>query len=255
MRKRLFALLLLSLSAFAQGVQPLTITSAASTSAGLAPESLATAFGANLANGTAMAEVTPWPTSLGGVVVQITDSAGVMRPAGLIYVSPTQINFQIPSGTVTGMATVIVNNNFGSSATVPIQAVAPALFSVNSRGVAAATAVAIAIPSTAQFPVPVFQCVDTAESCALVPIDPGLDRPVFLSFYGTGIRGRSSLENATVTIGAITVKALYAGPQSQIPGLDQVNVPLPLSLRGAGEVDVVVTVDGIASNPVKIRVK
>ena len=255
MPKILFALLLLSLSAFAQGVQPLTITSAASTSAGLAPESLATAFGANLANQTAMAEATPWPTSLGGVVVQITDSAGVMRAAGLIYVSPTQINFQIPSGTVTGMATVTVNNNFGSSATVPIQTVAPALFSVNSRGVAAATAVAIAIPSTAQFPVPVFQCIDTAESCALVPIDPGLDRPVFLSFYGTGIRGRSSLANVTVTIGTMTVAAQYAGAQAQFPGLDQVNVPLSLGLRAAGEVNVIVTVDGVISNPVKIMVR
>jgi uncharacterized protein (TIGR03437 family) len=178
-----------------------------------------------------------------------------MRPAGLIYVSPTQINFQIPSGTVTGMATVTVNNNFGSSATVPILAAAPALFSVNSRGVAAATAVAIAIPSTAQFPVPVFQCVDTAESCALVPIDPGLDRPVILSFYGTGIRGRSSLAKVTVTIGTMTVAAQYAGPQPQFPGLDQVNVPLSLGLRAAGEVNVIVTVDGVASNAVKIMVK
>src|SRR5260370_21089756 len=172
MTKTLFALLLLSPVAFAQGVQPLIITSAASTSAGLAPESLATAFGANLSNETAIAQSTPWPTSLGGVVIQITDSAGAMRRAGLIYVSPSQINFQIPTGTTTGMATVSINNSFGSSATVQIHSAAPALFSVNSRGVAAATAVAILIPSTRQFPVPVFECVDTPDSCQLVPIDP-----------------------------------------------------------------------------------
>jgi hypothetical protein len=34
-----------------------------------------------------------------------------------------------------------------------------------------------------------------------------------------------------------------------------VNVPLPLSLRGAGEVMVTVTVDGVTSNPVKINVQ
>jgi len=76
-----------------------------------------------------------------------------------------------------------------------------------------------------------------------------------LSFYGTGIRGRSSLAKVTVAIGTITVPALYAGPQPHFPGLDQVNVPLSLWLRGAGEVNVIVTVDGVSSNPVKINVK
>jgi uncharacterized protein (TIGR03437 family) len=47
---------------------------------------------------------------------------------------------------------------------------------------------------------------------------------------------------------------LYAGPQPQFPGLDQVNVPLSLSLRGAGVVNVTVTVDGVTSNPVKIDI-
>ena len=58
-----------------------------------------------------------------------------------------------------------------------------------------------------------------------------------------------------MTIGSVTQAALYAGPQPEFPGLDQVNVPLSLSLRGAGEVNVIVTVDGISSNPVRINVK
>lgn len=250
MLKTLFVLLSLSSVNFAQ---PVAIASAASSSAGLAPESLATVYGTNLATQTGMALATPWPTMLGGVTVQVTDSAAVSRSAGLIYISPTQINFQIPTGTATGNAAVSINN--GTPIPVQIQPAAPALFSVNSRGVAAATAVAVAIPSTMQFPVPVFQCADTPDSCGLVPIDPGLDRPVFLSFYGTGIRGRTSLAKVTVTIGAVTEPAIYAGSQSQFPGLDQVNVGLPIPLRGAEEVNVFVTVDGIASNPVKISVK
>src|SRR5258708_12602906 len=152
MPKILFALLLLSPVAFAQGVQPLTITSAASTSAGLAPESLATAFSASLANETAIAQFTPWPTTLGGVTIQITDSAGVMRLAGLIYVSPSQINFQIPSGTATGMATASINNSFGSSATVQIGEDPPPLFSVNAHAATPPPPVAVLIPSTRHFP-------------------------------------------------------------------------------------------------------
>jgi uncharacterized protein (TIGR03437 family) len=103
--------------------------------------------------------------------------------------------------------------------------------------------------------VPVFRCVDTPGSCRLVPIDLGVDTPIYLSFYGTGIRGRSSLDNVKVTIGTVDVSPLYVGPQNQLSGLDQVNVPLPLSLRGAGEVDVTITVDGVTSNPVKINVQ
>ena len=79
-----------------------------------------------------------------------------------------------------------------------------------------------------------------------------------MSFYGTVFRGRSSFENVAVTIGnmkmQVTVQAIYAGPQPQIPGLDQLNILLPLTLRGAGVVNVTVSVDGTKSNPVLIQV-
>jgi uncharacterized protein (TIGR03437 family) len=45
----------------------------------------------------------------------------------------------------------------------------------------------------------------------------------------------------------------YVGPQPDTPGLDQLNVKLPRSLAGVGEVDVVLTVDGKPSNTVRIR--
>jgi uncharacterized protein (TIGR03437 family) len=175
--------------------------------------------------------------------------------AGLLFVSPMQINFEVPAGTAVGAATVTINSGGPPiSAQVQIHAVAPALFSVDGHGIAAATAIRVAIPTQMQSPVPVFLCLDSFAGCNLVPIDPGIDTPVYLSFYGTGLRGRSSLGNVTVTIGAVTIQATYAGPQPQFPGLDQVNVPLLLSLRGAGVVDVTVTVDGITSNAVKIQV-
>jgi hypothetical protein len=40
-----------------------------------------------------------------------------------------------------------------------------------------------------------------------------------------------------------------------IPGLDQVNVPLGLNLRGSGLVNVSVTVDGVTSNAVQIDIQ
>ena len=53
-----------------------------------------------------------------------------------------------------------------------------------------------------------------------------------------------TLANVKVTINDISVPILYAGPQPDFAGLDQVNVPLILSLRGSGESNVVLTVDG-----------
>ena len=242
-------------SAFAQNTPPVTITSAANSSVGVAPGALATATGMNFSTQSAVAASTPWPTSLGGITIQMTDSASVARAAGLLFISPTLINFQVPAGTAPGTANVRIDNGTTQSfATVQIHSVAPGLFAINDLGVAAATAIRVVLPTQLQSPVTVFQCVDTPASCRLVPIDPGVDAPVYLSFYGTGISGRSSLANVTVNFGSVSIPALYAGPQSQFPGLDQVNVPLPLSLRGAGVVNVTVTVDGVTSNAVKIQV-
>ena len=76
-----------------------------------------------------------------------------------------------------------------------------------------------------------------------------------MSFYGTGIRNRTSLANVALTINGVSTPVLYAGPAPNYLGLDQVNVGLPLVLRGSGEVNVVLTVDGQASNVVTINVR
>ncbi len=252
---RLVLILACALQSLGFAQQITSVTSAASPTAGLAPEAFATVMGTNLAMRTGKADSTPWPLTLGGATVTVTDSAATSRTAGLLFVSPTQINLQIPAGTAIGPATIAVNNGSGTATVkVQIQAVAPALFAVNPEGIAAATGIRIVIPTRFQAPVPVFRCIGAPPTCELVPIDVGVDAPVYLSFYGTGIRGRSGLANVTVTIGTTSVPVLYAGPQPDFPGLDQVNVPLVLSLRGAGVVNVTVTVDGVTSNPVRIQV-
>jgi uncharacterized protein (TIGR03437 family) len=134
--------------------------------------------------------------------------------------------------------------------------VAPTLFTANGTGTGVAAATAIRTQAGAkglQAPVPVFTC--GTSRCAAVPIDLGIDTPVYLSLFGTGIRNRSSLSNVTVTINGISVPVLYAGPQPEFPGLDQVNVALTLNLRGSGETNVVLMVDGQTSNPVTVNLK
>jgi uncharacterized protein (TIGR03437 family) len=47
----------------------------------------------------------------------------------------------------------------------------------------------------------------------------------------------------------------YVGPQGYYIGLDQINVRLPRSLAGRGEVEVLLTVDGKPANPLKISIR
>ena len=234
-----------------------TVQSAAANNSLVAPDGLGSLFGANLATATAQAGGTLLPVTLSGVSLTVTDAQGTSRPAALSYVSPSQINFVVPSGTAPGAATFTI-----SGGTTPISApgnigtTAPTLFSMNGTGsgVAAATAIRVnAGNPQLQSPVQVFDCSST--SCVAVPIDVGVDTPVYLTLYGTGIRHRSSLANVSVTINGISVPVLYAGPQLQYEGLDQVNVGLTLNLRGSGLSNIVLTVDGRASNTVTVDIQ
>src|SRR5262245_50033491 len=102
----------------------------------LAPDSIAAAFGTKLATQFAAAASLPLPTSLAGTPVKVKDRAGVERLALLLFVSPGQINYVIPSGTAVGAATVTVQSGDGaiSSGTVEVRQVAPGIFTANGGG-------------------------------------------------------------------------------------------------------------------------
>ena len=221
--------------------------------AALAPESIASLFGQGLAAVTQQATAVPLPALLAEVSVSITDSAGVDRWASLFYVSPGQINCQIPAGTAVGTATlrVLRQNRVVAGGQVQIESVAPALFTANADGKGAPAAVALRIAADgSQTQLPVFHC---AATCTPAPIDLGAESDqVILLLFGTGIRGGKSV---SARIGGVEAPVLGAAAQGQFVGLDQVNVRLPRQLAGHGEVDLVLTVDGKAANMVKVRVQ
>ena len=250
----------LTLWAADPNTQPVVV-SAASPQVGLTADSLATVYGPNLTTQTESAGNPPWPTRLGDMPgVTLIDSAGNSWPLSLIYVSPSQMNVYIPAGPATGPAKVeFPFTGLGPGVTaalrivpVTLQTVAPGIFTADGTGsgVLAASAIRVSPVNQLQSPVPVFTC-SAPGSCTPVPIDVGIDTPVYLSIYGTGIRGWTGVGtplNSTVTIGNQSFPASYAGAQPTVPGLDQVNVPLSLSLRGAGLVNVSVTAAGVTSN-------
>jgi uncharacterized protein (TIGR03437 family) len=239
-------------------VQPIAAQSAAAPNGAVTAASIASLFGSSLAPVIQEADSQPLPQSLGGVTLTVTDSAGNTRGADLMYVSPSQINFVVPSGMAPGVSTFTITNGGATpfTTTATIQSVAPTLFSMSGdgRGVAAATAVQVATANPqSQLAVPVFQCAKSG--CVSTPIALSPGTTVYLSLYGTGIRNRTTLANVKVNINGTNVPVLYAGPQPSFEGLDQVNVALPLSLAGSGEVNVTLVVDGQTANAVTVNVK
>jgi uncharacterized protein (TIGR03437 family) len=135
--------------------------------------------------------------------------------------------------------------------------VAPGVFSANANGsgVAAATAVRVAANGF-QTPVGVFQCDSNGKYCTPARMDLGAATDtIVVTFYGTGIRNRSALSAVQCSIGGVNAPVLFAGPQGTFVGLDQVNVQLPVALKGRGELDVLLTVDGQSANTVTIGVQ
>jgi astacin len=245
----------------AGGWTGLALVSAASYIGGapLAPGSLAAAFGQGLARETVVATL-PLPGVLAGtrLVFQKPDKSFITAP--LLFVSPGQINFVVPSlpdGTTTMVATI--DEKGVSTGAVEIQRVAPGLFSANAdgRGVALAWAVKVAASGT-QTSQLTFQCGAAAGSCVSIPIDLGgeTDQVILLLFgTGIGIHGGSALSQVTATIGGVNAEVLYAGLQGDFAGLDQVNVRLPRSLAGRGEVNVGLMVEGKTANTVTVNVQ
>ena len=136
MRKRCVSLLsrgfLLCLIPFvpADGATPpviSAITNVASVATpSLAPGSMASIFGSNLAGSTSAASSAPLSTTLGNVTVTV---GATLAP--LWFVSPSQINFQIPYETTPGTTVpVVVSNNGTASNTFQLQiaATAPGIF-------------------------------------------------------------------------------------------------------------------------------
>jgi uncharacterized protein (TIGR03437 family) len=218
----------------------LIAASAASGASTVAPDSLVTLYGAGFATGSR---------------VEVLDAANNRVAATVLFANASQINFVLPGATGLGNARVAVINPDGfasHTAVAPVQRVAPALFSASANGRGPAAALAFRVEANgSQTPVRVFTCAGPLI-CLTNEIQLRDDRPVYLSLYGTGMRGRSG--PATVTVGGRPVPVLYAGPQSEFAGLDQVNIQLPASLRGIGRADVITTVDGATANAVQIEI-
>jgi uncharacterized protein (TIGR03437 family) len=205
------------------------------------PDSIASIFGNDLANTTQSASSLPLPESLGGTSVRIKDSNGVEHAAPLFYVSPTQINFQVPVGLANGNAIITVRSGDGqaiSTGETVIANTAPGLFSADGTGTGLAAALVFRVRADGSTVYEPVARLDADNKIVTVPIDLGPEGDqVALAMFGTGLRGYQSLcgdglANCQIKarIGVDEVPVLYIGSQGQFASLDQINISLPRNI-------------------------
>jgi uncharacterized protein (TIGR03437 family) len=100
----------------------------------------------------------------------------------------------------------------------------------------------------------VFTCNPPAvRSCLGMPLNVGgATDTLYVELYGTGIRGAASVQ---CYVAGQSVPVLYAGQVAAYPGLDQVNISIPKSLKGSGDVRVYLVADGAVSNVVGLTIQ
>lgn len=211
---------------------------------GITPGSIATVFGSNLAAATAAADRFPLPRTLAGTQLFVS---GV--PVPLFYVSPTQINFQVPFGIASqnALIEVVSASGAGVSAAVPV-AIQPGLFFAPSTGVGAMNFSSDGSTAAQRAARPGEAVELYAVGLGAVDFAPEAGEPASSFFLA-----RTVLEPA-VSIGGRVLPATFAGLAPGFAGLYQINFELPQDLL-AGRHELLVSIDGVASNVVLLDVE
>ncbi len=191
---------------------------------GLAPGGLATYYGTGLAASVQTANTSPLPTSMNGVTLYVN---GVAAP--LLYVSPSQINFQVPYETAAGTATIMVANPvLGNKAPITAKVSPVAL------GIFAGAGGYSAILNQ-----------DYSVNSAAMPAKPG----TVISVYVNGIGNVTNpvadgypasltnlsyalFQSAGATIGGMPAQILFFGLAPGFIGLGQVDLIVPNLVAG-----------------------
>jgi uncharacterized protein (TIGR03437 family) len=222
---------------------PTSIVNAASFATGpVAPGSLISIFGSNLANGTDWAPAASLPSGLGGTTVWINGA-----PAPLEFVSPTQINAQVPFGAPTGPASAVLQLMGMPPVSMEFSIVpaAPGIFT-NGRNQASV------------------QNADGSFNTPENPASAGSRVSVYLTGLGIVAPPVSDGEPAstdtparavypvTARIGQNDVSVSFAGLSPRSVGVYQVDLVAPTI--GDGLYPLVVTVNGVPSNMARISI-
>jgi uncharacterized protein (TIGR03437 family) len=215
------------------------------TGAALAPGNIVQIYGTGLASQIGAANALPLPTTVSGTSITI---GGIQAP--LYYVSPTQINAQIPYELAAGNQYQLVVNTNGALSTpqtLQLSKAAPQVLQYSSGSVVA-------------------QHLDGSLVSATSPAAPGEDLVIYLSGLGAvnipvadGAASPSNppaqvVDTPTLTLNGSSVKVLFAGLTPTLAGLYQIDFVVPAGLN-TGSYTLVIAQDGSATNQTLLPVK
>jgi len=204
----------------------------------LAPGSFVTIFGSGLAASTTVSSSLPFPSTLGGVRVELNGAA-----IPLYLVSPTQISALIPLNTAGNSAAFVVVNGAqrSNSVSVPLAPVAPGVFTVPPAGTGPAallhadfSLVSAASPARPGETVQLFltglgEVTPTVNIAAIAPASP-------LSTVNADLQ---------VTVGGQPATVVYKGLAPGLAGLYQLNFIIPMEAPKGAAVRIGIRTAGV----------
>lgn len=221
-----------------------SILNAASSLPAIAPGSLISIYGSSLATDSGKALTLPLPDSLAGTSVTIN---GIAAP--LLFVSPGQINAQVPYAIKPGTANLVIQTQGQQSAPINFQVTAtgPGIFTQPGGNQALAVNLPSGTMNTAQNPVKPGQYV-TAYA-----IGQGmLDNPVDTGCAAPDAPYSCPLAAVSATLGGMPVDIQFAGLPPGYAGLMQLNLLIPA--LPPGQQQLIVTIGGVTANTTIITV-
>ncbi|MEP6963373.1 MAG: hypothetical protein ABI995_14930 [Acidobacteriota bacterium] len=224
------------------------VVNAASFLPPLSRGALGTIFGTDLANAAQTVSVVPWQRLMSGAKVLV---AGFEAP--LYYVSPGQINFQVPYEVPIGSVSVVVSRDGFESAprTVTITDNALGVFGY-ARTATAFDPIIIHLdgqlvtpgnPATAgEYLLAFVTGVDVGTYPVTGDISPVFPLP-------------AAVAETTVTLGGAPVQSLFTGLTPGFIGLGQMNLRLPLTLPAGSSLPLSLRVGAAPAITVNLAVK